>query len=45
MVPLVEEDEAAGVLEEDLVRAPGEEDRHPEECRGAAAGAGSSHRT
>lgn len=45
MVPLVEEDEAAGVLEEDLVRAPGEEDCHPGECRGALAGVGSPHRT
>lgn len=39
MVRLVVVDEAAGVLEAPLV--PGEEDLHPEECRGAAFGAGS----
>lgn len=40
-VHLVEADEAAGVLEEDQDRSPGEEDQHPEDHRGGAAGAGS----
>lgn len=40
-VRLVGVDEAAGVLEEDQDRSPGEEDQHPEDHRGGAAGAGS----
>lgn len=41
MVCLVEVDEAAGAPEEDQDQFRGEEDRHPEDHRGEAAGAGS----
>lgn len=43
-VRLFEVDVAAGALEDldlDLDRAPGEEDQHPEDCRGGVSGAGS----
>lgn len=45
MVCQDEVDEVAGVLEEDLDRFPGEEDRRPEDHRGGAAGAGSPELT